>query len=221
MSPLSQEGSFAVIPVDVLEETKEQYVQNIVAVWQSATPEQMFRGRAWYRTAHDLAKTIAGGNARTGAGVIAALSANKSWSENCRLARVACGTTGLASGHFPDALRKATTILAGTDPQDVLPMERKTGHFFRCIADPDDPEAIVVDRHAHDVAVGQTYGNRERGLSAARRYELLARCYREAAERLGELPSTVQAVTWVVHTDRVAGTGTRAPRPSEVMALAA
>jgi hypothetical protein len=185
-------------------------VRNIIAVWQSATSKQQQRGRSWYGAAHDLAGAIAGGNTRAGAGVIAALSAQKGWAENCRLARTAC-RTGLSSGHVADALTKAAKIAAGADPADVLPSGRKTGHFFRCIADPTDPDAVVIDRHAHDVAVGEIYGNRERGLSARRRYATLADCYREAAVRLGELPSTVQAVTWVVHTDRIAGTGTRGP----------
>ncbi|QZZ32504.1 hypothetical protein A7X85_03920 [Streptomyces sp. ST1015] len=70
----------------------------------------------------------------------------------------------------------------------------------------------MIDRHAHDVAVGELYGRRDRGLGAVRRYAMLAHCYREAALRLGELPSTVQAVTWVVHTERIAGTGTRPTR---------
>ncbi|MFM9442564.1 hypothetical protein [Streptomyces acidiscabies] len=74
------------------------------------------------------------------------------------------------------------------------------------------PEAVVIDRHAHDIAVGELYGRRDRGLGSARRYVMLAHCYREAALRLGELPSTVQAVTWVVLTERIAGTGTRPPR---------
>jgi hypothetical protein len=197
-----------VIPLTTSGSTRERYVRNVLTVWESATPEQKQRGRTWYRTAHELAGVIAGGNPRTGAGVIAALSAQKSWTENCRLAQQAC-QTGLSGGHFPDALAKAAQIASGADPADVLPRERKTGHFFRCIADPADPDAIVIDRHAHDVAVGEVYGNRERGLSAGGRYGLLADCYREAARRLGELPSTVQAVTWVVHTDRIAGTGTR------------
>jgi hypothetical protein len=200
-----------VISVDASEETQECYVRNIIATWRSATPDQLQRGRNWYRTAHDLAAAIANGDARTGAGVIAALSANKSWAENSRLARQAY-ETGVLAGHFQDALTKVAKIMAGADPAEVLPMERKTGMFFRCIADPFDPDAVVVDRHAHDVAVGEIYGQRDRGLGSARRYALLARCYCEAALRLGELPSTVQSVTWVVHTERIAGTGTRSPR---------
>ncbi|MFF7987762.1 hypothetical protein ACFZDK_53540 [Streptomyces sp. NPDC007901] len=199
------------ISVDPPEQTREHYVCNIIATWRAATPEQLQRGRAWYRNAHDLASLITDGDARTGAGVIAALSANKTWSENRRLARQAC-ETGLSSGHVQDALSKVARIMAGEDPTGVLPMERKTGMFFLCIADPQDPDAVVIDRHAHDVAVGETYGHRDRGLGSARRYALLAHCYREAALRLGELPSAVQSVTWVVHTERIAGTSTRGPR---------
>ncbi|WP_344598974.1 DUF7178 family protein [Streptomyces violaceusniger] len=200
-----------VIPVHPSEEMRDRYVQNIMARWWSASAEQQERGRTWYRTAHDLAAQISGGDARRGAGVIAALSANKSWHQNLRLARQVCGS-GVLSGHFSDALAKAAAIMAGADPADVLPMDRKTGHFFQCIADPDDPEAVVIDRHAHDIAVGERYGNRDRGLSCASRYELIADCYREAALQLGELPSTVQAVTWVAHTEHVADTVPRGPR---------
>ncbi|MEV7393932.1 hypothetical protein [Streptomyces sp. NPDC091215] len=199
------------ISVNPTEQIRERYVRNIIATWHAATLEQLQRGRAWYSNAHDLAALITDGDARTGAGVIAALSANKTWSENCRLARQAY-ETGLSSGHVQNALSKVARIMAGEDPAEVLPMERKTGMFFRCIADPSDPDAVVIDRHAHDVAVGETYGQRERGLGSARRYALLAHCYREAALQLGELPSVVQSVTWVVHTERIAGTGTRGPR---------
>ncbi|MCI3928811.1 DUF7178 family protein [Streptomyces sp. AN091965] len=189
------------IAVNASTEGHERYIGNIITVWRSATEEQLLRGRSWYRTAHEMASLIAGGDVRAGAGVVAALSANTSWPETLRLARRAF-ETGVPSGHLPDALAKATSIMSGRDPRHVLPLERKTGQFFRCIFDPDDPDAVVIDRHAHDVAVGETYGKRDRGLGSARRYALLARCYREAAVRLGELPSTVQAVTWVVHTDR-------------------
>ncbi|MGW7514157.1 DUF7178 family protein [Streptomyces sp. NPDC054796] len=203
------------IPVNASEERREHYVRNIIAMWRSASPEQKQRGRTWYQTAHDLAALIADGDFRRGAGVLAALSANKSWSENRRLAQYAY-ESGVPSGHVQDALTKVSKIMAGADPTEVLPMDRKTGMFYRCIADPSDPDAVVIDRHAHDVAVGEIYGQRDRGLGSAARYKLLADCYREAAQRLHELPSTVQSVTWVVHTERVAGTGTRSGRVPRV-----
>jgi hypothetical protein len=174
----------------------ETYVANIIKVWNSASAEQYITGGNWYRTAHQLADMITEGNARQGAGILAALSPMTEWSHNVELARQAV-ETGIPTGHFGDALRKVTKIIAGSDPEEILPMASKTGMFFRLINDPTDPDAVVIDRHAHDIAVGQRYGSQDRGLSNARRYATLAHAYREAARRLGELPSVVQSVTWV------------------------
>ena len=207
MAELTESPTRKVIPFKVDEETREGYVQNIIDAFGRATDDQKQRGRGWYQTAHDLANMISDGNVREGAGVIAALSANKSWRENERLARGAY--TDGPSGHTRDNVRKVERILMGTDPEDVLPMSAKTGHFFRCILDPEDPDPVVIDRHAHDIAIGDVYGNDERGLDSKQRYALLAHCYREAGLRLEEIPSVVQAVTWVAHTEGLAGVGSR------------
>lgn len=183
------------------EAAREGYVSNIVHAWKTRTPDQISRGRTWYRSAGELAELISGGDRRQGAGVIAALSANRSWEANKQLAAAAFDAAAL-SGHVADALRKVERILSGEDPALVLPMSLKTGHFFRCIYDPQDADAVVVDRHAHDIAVGRIYGSAERGLSTPSRYALLAHCYREAAHRLGELPSAVQAATWLGQVER-------------------
>ncbi|MFJ5646351.1 hypothetical protein [Streptomyces sp. NPDC093223] len=189
------------IPAKSTEEQRHNYTRAITEKWDEATPDQKRRGRDWYVTAHELAVEIAGGDAKKGAGVLAALSANKSWAENCRLARKAF-TEEIASGHTRDALTKANRIMQGTDPAEVLPMHLKTGCFYLCIADPENAESVVIDRHAHDIAVRQIYGQRERGLGALRRYNVLADCYRAAARQIGEIPSKVQAVTWVAHIER-------------------
>lgn len=192
-------------------EAREGFVENIISMWCQASEAQMQAGRSWYQNAHDMADMIADGDTATGAGLLAALSPQTSWWLNVELATDAY-ESGKPTRHVGDALSKATRILAGIDPEDVLPMSRKTGHFYRCILDPSDPEAVCIDRHAHDVAVGTAYGAADRGLGAHGRYALIAHCYREAAQRLGELPMTVQAVTWVVWRDKLAGTGTRTTR---------
>lgn len=188
------------IPTTATDATHRRYVRNIIRAYESATADQEKRGREWYSTAHQIADLMAEGNVRAGAGVIAALSAQKAWSLNVRMAERAFAT-GDPQGHTQDAITKAAKILAGVDPADILPMTSKTGMFFRTILDPDDPDAVVIDRHAHDVAVGIRYGNRDRGLSNRNRYATLAHAYREAARILGELPSTVQAVTWLVQSE--------------------
>lgn len=199
------------IQIKVDSETREQYVQNIIDTWGDASAEQRTQGRLWYTNAHDLADMMTEGDVRKGAGLLAALSPQTSWPLNVELAQNAY-ETGRPSGHLGDALAKAAKILAGADPTEVLPMDRKTGHFYRCILDPADADAVCIDRHAHDIAVGEEYGARDRGLSAKGRYALIAHCYREAAQRLDELPSAVQAVTWVVWRDKLVGTSTRGTR---------
>lgn len=197
----------AMIAIRPTEEEREQYVQNILDAWNDATGQDLIEGHNWYPTAHQVADLMSEGNIVAGAGVIAALSAQKNWVDNQRLAEDALN--GDVHGHTKDTLRKVERILLGEDPEDVLPMSMKTGMFYRCILDPEDPDAVVIDRHAHDIAVGEVYGNDERGLGSKQRYAVLAHCYREAALRLGELPSTVQAVTWVRQRRLLAGTSTR------------
>lgn len=196
------------IPANPSPTTRRRYRDNIIAAYERTTPEQRAKGEQWYPVAHDLAEMISGGDVRMGAGVIAALSANKSWSENVKIATRALGS-GKATGHVKDAITKATRIMNGADPTDVLPMGAKTGNFYRCILDPTDPEPVCIDRHAHDVAVGKAYGEADRGLSAKGRYGALADAYRDAAKRLGMIPSTLQAIVWVAQVESLRGVGTR------------
>lgn len=196
------------IPANPSPTSLRRYRDNIIQTYYAATEDQMIKGKAWYPVAHDLATMLADGDTRMGAGVIAALSANKSWSENTKIATRAFAS-GKATGHVKDAILKATRIMNGADPADVLPMSLKTGNFYRCILDPSDPDAVVIDRHAHDVAVGRTLGQDDRGLSSKGRYGALAGAYRAAAARLGILPSELQAITWTVQVESLRGLGTR------------
>lgn len=199
------------IPIKADDEAREYYVRNIMTVWYIASDEEISEGRRWYGTAHETARLLADGDVVTGAGLLAALSPQTAWWLNVELACEAFDT-GSARRHTKDSCSKANKILAGIDPADVLPMTRKTGHFYRCILDPSDPVAVCIDRHAYDIAVGIPLGDWNRGLSAHGRYALLAQCYWEAAQRLRELPSTVQAVTWVTWRNTLAGVGTRGSR---------
>lgn len=199
------------IPIQAGPGDREYYVRNIVSVWSVATDDQFEQGAHWYEQAHRTARMLADGDVRTGAGLLAALSPQTSWWLNVELACEAY-EAGTASRHTGDSCGKANKILAGIDPEEVLPMRRKTGHFYRCILNPDDPVSVCIDRHAHDVAIGVAYGDWPRGLSAHGRYALIADCYWEAAQRLGQLPSVVQAVTWVTWRENLAGVGTRGSR---------
>jgi len=174
-------------------------VANIMRCYWTATPDQRQRGMHWYQTAHDLAKII-GTDVSMGAGLLAALSANKSWHDTVKLSIHAGSGNPIRT--LSDQQRKVRLILAGADPVTILPMEVKTGQFYQCIMNPDHPTAVVIDRHAHDIARGRAYGDFNRGLSYLKRYRIFADAYRRAAAVLKLTPCQLQAVTWVVWTER-------------------
>lgn len=199
------------IPIQADDEAVEYYVRNIMSVWNRATDKEYAEGLGWYQEAHETAAMVADGDIRMGAGLLAALSPQTSWWLNVELACDAF-ESGSARRHIRDACSKANKIMAGVDPADVLPMGRKTGHFYRSILNPSDPTAVCIDRHAYDIAVGIPLGDWSRGLSAKGRYALLTLCYWEAAQRVGHIPSTVQAVTWVSWRNSIASFGTPGSR---------
>jgi hypothetical protein len=168
----------------------ETYVSNIIDAWNALSDEDIAKGRAWYPVAHDIAVGLGNGDARMGAGILAALSPLKSWHENVKLATQA--SEGNVRGHFPDALGKVRAIMAGSDPANVLPMDMKTGNFYQNILDPSDAHAVTVDRHAAHLATGSPV----KGGLKLKAYREIADAYRDAAKRLGEIPSVVQAGIW-------------------------
>lgn len=177
---------------------RARYVANILRVYDAATPDQLSRGASWYYTAHELAGMLSP-SVRQGAGLLAALSVQKSWPENTRLARRFLA--GEPIGHMAGPTRAALRILAGEPSEEVL-TGHKTSSFFRCIAEPGSRDAVVIDRHAHDVAAGEPYGSHDRGLSNATRYASLVVAYRYSAAQTPHSPSQVQAITWCVWRER-------------------
>lgn len=170
---------------------------HIIRVFRDATESQMAEGLAWYADAHTLAVALDSRNPLRAAGVIAALSVKQDWSRNVVLATRAFAE-GHASGTLGFCVKAADRILAGESVDDVLKGD-KTNNFAHVIADPTDAHAVVVDRHAFDIALGRVTDDETRGiLSRKGVYDTFADAYREAAAVLGYSPSQVQAVTWVV-----------------------
>jgi hypothetical protein len=96
----------------------------------------------------------------------------------------------------------ANRILAGENTIDVLKGD-KTRNFAQVIANPTDQCAVVVDRHAFDVAINEVTNDKIRGqLKNKGEYDKFANAYREAARIVGASPSQVQAVTWVVWREK-------------------
>lgn len=189
---------------------RKQLVDNILSVYDRASTAARSQGMGWYHTAHDLAGVVGFGDYDKGAGIIAALSANTGWTQNERLALAI--SEGKEVGHLSKVLDKVKRITAGEPVLMVLGNGQKTINFFLNIADPEASGAVTVDRHAHDVARGQVWGSKQRGLTTVSRYSILADAYRAAAALRGIRPHEMQAVTWCQWRDEIAGMSTRGKR---------
>lgn len=202
------------------------HTRNVTRVFRAASAEDLSAGRDWYarasRLARELADSLPADHAHHGdidraAAVIAVLSPRLPWPMNVRVARQAYAIAArddfwstLVMTYTQDLpvlkgnARKAGMLLATTDPTDEIVRGPKVRAFWRTIADPTDPRAVVVDRHAIDVAVGRVTDDPTRGriLGRVGAYDAVAQTYLRAARilsrELGEpiTPAEVQAVTW-------------------------
>ena len=188
--------------------THDEMCANVHAVWQGATLAQYAEGREWYLNAHAIARDLSD-DFRRASYVIAALSPRQAWHRNVSLARQAYALVltsqspaearSLILGHLPTLglqRRQVAALLADGAEPDTVVKGTKTNAFARTIADPSNPDLVVIDRHALAIAYGARVETADLSLTD-KRYRAIAEAYREVAQSLGELPSTVQAVTWV------------------------
>jgi hypothetical protein len=207
--------------------------RNITRAFYAATAEDLVAGREWYRRARAFAEELVTSYGtgvgvsreqavRTAAGVIAAISPRLSWPKNVELTHWLYGRVNRAKAEpsptwlvreegsvldrFPGLKangHKAIRILMGEDPEDVLGGP-KVRVFYFTIMNPADPRAVVVDRHAIDIAVGRVLNDADRGKLLGRKgaYDAVAELYRRAAKSISKrvgttwTPAEVQAATW-------------------------
>jgi hypothetical protein len=176
----------------------ETMTANVLEVWGMATDQQVKEAHEWYPTARALAAIVGRGDTRMGAGVIAALSPQKSWDINQRLAVMTL--TGVISGQVGDAIRKTERILAGEDPDTVLPNGKKTWHFFHNILEPTNSAYITIDRHAYRAATFDWDNGAP--LIKARQYAECLSAFQQGA-KIARVPAPVfQAGCWLVARER-------------------
>lgn len=190
--------------------------RNVTRTYRNATDAHRAHGATWYADARRTAASmLPPGEIYTAraCAVVAALSPRLTWAGNVDAARLACQLWLM--GHDRDYFvanvptlkanaLKAWRILEGEAPLDVLGGQ-KVRAFYACIVSAgEDPNAVCVDMHAHDIAVGRVTDDATRGtLSTLRGYGAIADAYRRAARILSReygreiSPCEVQAATWV------------------------
>lgn len=133
---------------------------------------------------------------------------------------------GMSISRAPDSnLIKAHRIMDGEDVDSVLSRRTapKTNSFAHNIAEPDKAGHVTIDGRAHDIAANRMQSwTSDRGISSAAtksgkptRYEHFEESYRHAANAVGELPHTMQAVTWVGGKAMEMATPTKSGKPRQ------
>lgn len=172
--------------------TADEMAINLRIGWDMTTPLQRYRGLNWYPEANDFAWVIGKGDVRKAAGWIAAMSPQKAWDNN-RLLAVNI-SMGIFGGQVANAVAKARAIYEGADPADVLPMHKKTGHFFMNILDPNNPDYVTVDRHA--IRAATLDWDNGAPVVTDKQYRETVLAYQMVASDVGVSPSAFQATIW-------------------------
>lgn len=184
-------------------------VRKLIGLAIELDEQQWQDGLNWYQIAHDFAVTLAvryGTTTDRAAGIIAALSPQTSWESNKATAEMTCKAlsegripTGREHGQTQANAGKAIAIWDGVDVMDVLDANGgKSGHkvrsFYKCIANPTDPEPVCIDRHA--IKAWATDADTWVHITP-NRYARLKRDYQTGAASLGVLPMQFQALCWI------------------------
>jgi hypothetical protein len=191
--------------------------ENIKDAYRKTTAAEKYQGRRWYPDMARLAWALGGGDAEKGAKVLSAYSPQAGWPLNLfNAARALAEGRPLKPGEgvvLPVHTQMATKALAPGATFDQVFKGPKTNAFGYLgsmgVDHPADPlGAVVVDRHALNVAAGGERSDEELkpasgAIGSDPFYSYVADMYREAAADLSEetgeeiSPSELQAITWL------------------------
>lgn len=166
----------------------------ILDTLDAATDEEWQAGLGWYAVAHQHALEVGKGDARKGAGIIAALSPQATWGKNLGMAYAhADGDSyGAPFAHWADA------ISDGADPEATLG-GRKVRSFYRNMLEPMRNGPITIDRHAFAIVTGIHSDKLAKKLERVGVYQSVASHYRTVGRQTGYRGHEVQAVAWLAY----------------------
>lgn len=172
------------------------------------------RGGSWYEEQHEILSKASQGNTSTIAGITSALSPKTNWDNNLyhAIKFYKTGVPDKSLGQYQANWDKAIRIRDGERPEDVLPMDLKTGKFYQTLDNPSDPtDPIPVDSHAFFNTLGHTpYVKNKKGLlvradaklQIVGGYNTFADAIRMAHNRVSpdlgyKHPQQLQALNWI------------------------
>jgi hypothetical protein len=182
------------------------HYQNLLKTFSSASQATIDEGKLWYRSANLFATSLSQRFNVTldqAASVIATLSPASRWERNLQDAenlikayyhRGYIGALPVTVSTYGFNKIKSLGILSRQielTPKTGL----KTWNFKNNIVDPNNPDFVTIDRHAHRVLTGDT-NNGAVNLNL-RQYQLSVSVYKTLAQEVKLVPCELQAIAWL------------------------
>lgn len=175
-------------------------MKNLLQTFENASPEEIEKGRNWYKEAHILCEGISSHFSlpmETVCGIMAMLSPANKWERNITdtISVIEKGWQSTTStyGQFH---AMAIRISEGESIQEVT-KGKKVLSFYDNILYCFESREVTIDTHAFNIYLGRRaskkYLNKNRRKKGF--YEKVANSYRKCAERLGIHVLELQAIT--------------------------
>lgn len=167
---------------------KSVMLHNVI---QQATQENIKQGTLWYINANEFAKQLSEEfniSLEKVAGIISALSVQKSWSVNKRIAREYF--QGKKNIHTKVQVSKCDWIMRGDNIEKCLG-GMKTINFYHNLLEPKDNNWFTIDRHILNIF-------NETPKLTPKKYNQLKQVCINYSEQTPWVSPEVQAIAWVV-----------------------
>lgn len=173
-------------------------LKNLETIYSCCNSDDINNGKTWYENAKSFSIYLSkeyGVSEEQSAGIIAALSPQKSWEVNTKIAEQFIREDGNAKVHIGAQLTKAKHILYNNlTAKEVYSTlgGLKTKNFFYNIYTPDSKEFITIDRHHLNVCYAE-----DKTMCTNKQYEFLKENTAIFANKINMIPSILQATLWV------------------------
>lgn len=170
--------------------------EQILAIYEQATPEEVSIGRGWYAVALQTCREIAvrfDADLQRVVWAVAVLSPRISWEINLRAVQDVLKGRRVRAGAYTANIRKAQTIIAEGR------LELLRGPKVRAFAEAiyGDEDAVVVDVWTWRAYVGRLDGVPSSTPVPPRQQRAIVQAFRELAHELGLQARQLQAIVWL------------------------
>lgn len=172
--------------------------QNLKSVYSECTKDELIKGEGWYESANSFSLYLSEKykvDEMKSAAIIAALSPQKEWELNKRIAEEFINSGGRKSSHYKTQSDKARSILnrkmTHSDIESIL-SGPKTINFFNNIFDPNSRIHLTVDRHHLALSTKMNISG-----CTNKQYEFIKQNTIDFANDFGIIPSKLQSTLWL------------------------